>query len=94
MQEYLHQTYITEIDDMETRHRHYVCDNMHVVIEREDKSEQEIRVFFHDECILYTNDADKYYYAREADQELRNKGQGRCLHVYECIAEELGFLDL
>ena len=46
MQEYLHQTYIPELDDMETRRRHYVGDNMDVVIEREDKLEPEIRVFF------------------------------------------------
>ena len=45
-------------------------------------------------AFLYRNYADKYYYARDGDQELRKKGQGRCLHVSDFIVKELGFHDL
>ena len=94
VQKYLHETYIPAMSEIEPRCRSYTGDDMEIVIEPEDRSLSLIRRFYHDESIFYTEDADKYYYSRDGDQELRKKGLGRCLHVSDFIGECCGFFDL
>jgi hypothetical protein len=94
VQHYLHQEYLPALESVASRRRRYVGGNMEVVIEREEKAQQEVRVYFHDESMYHTNDIAKYYYGQEDDQELPRKGIGRCVHVSDFIGEEHGFLDL
>lgn len=94
VQQYLHDIYLPALEAIEVRRRMFVGDDMTDVILPEDKSQPEIRLAFHDEAIWYANDIEATYYAREGDQELPKKGQGRCVHVSDFLTEELGWLDL
>ena len=94
VQNYLHGVYIPAMNAIATRRRGYCGDEMEVEIMPEDSVQAEVVVFFHDECIFYTNDAETFYYAKDGDQELRSKSLGRCIHVSDFISEHCGFLDL
>ncbi|CEO99941.1 hypothetical protein PBRA_007675 [Plasmodiophora brassicae] len=94
VQQYLHDMYIPALEWVDSRCRKYDGDTMEVEFQRENISLPEIRKFFHDESIFYTDDAEKHYYARDGDQVLRKKSLSRCLHVSDMISEDCGFLDL
>lgn len=94
VQKYLHEHYLVTLSSLDARSRKYDGDEMEVEFQPEERALPEVRKFFHDESIFYTDDADKFYYARDGDQELRKKSQGRSLHVSDFISEACGFLDL
>jgi hypothetical protein len=94
VQDYLHKVYIPALDALEARRVQYIGDLMDVQIAPEDKAQSRVHVAYQDESIFYSLDAEKYYYALDGDQELRQKGMGRSLHVSDFILEDCGFLDL
>jgi hypothetical protein len=48
----------------------------------------------HDECCFHANDRVDTVWLREGEQQLRQKGRGRLIHVSDFIVEEFGRLAL
>lgn len=94
VQDFLHKEFIPALDEIERRRRHYFGDDMEEVIMPEDKSQPEVILAYHDECVFFANNVESSTYARDGDQELPKKGQGGALHVSDFVTEVHGFLDL
>ncbi|EJD53834.1 hypothetical protein AURDEDRAFT_21050, partial [Auricularia subglabra TFB-10046 SS5] len=57
-------------------------------------AEQRRHIFFHDECCFNANDREKTIWLKPGEQQLRQKGRGRAVHVSEFIYEAGGVLRL
>ncbi|KZV96441.1 hypothetical protein EXIGLDRAFT_609191, partial [Exidia glandulosa HHB12029] len=56
--------------------------------------EKRRHIIFHDECYFNANDREKTVWLKEGEQQLRQKGRGRGIHVSGFIYEAGGFLRL